>query len=764
MKNFFTFLSILIISLTVYVSFNDLIPSSEKPLDKYDFSIENALDHLRIISKKPHYTGSEYHSVVRDYILNELKNMGLETEIQNQVVTRFCCVGTNTSNIIGTIKGSSNGKSLVLLTHYDSRHHASFGASDAGSGVVTILEGVRSFLSKNTIPINDIHLVFTDAEEIGLLGAQAFVKNHSLVDNIGLVLNFEARGSGGPSYMLMETNGKNGVLISEFINAEPGFPAANSLMYSIYKMLPNDTDLTVFREQANINGFNFAFIGDHFDYHTSLDSFERLDRNTLIHQADYIMSMLNHFSKINLSNLDSENDYVYLNFPILKMLHYPYSWIYPLLIFSIIFFLFIIYLGLAINKLSIQGILNGILALTISLFTCLSITIILWKTISYFNPDYADILHGFTYNGYYYITAFIFLNIFCLFSIYYRFFKNSSGLDLTIMPIGFWLIINVLISIYLKGAAYFIIPVNLVLFSILLIYFSNFKGNKKMLLWTFFSVPLIYIFAPQLKMFPVGLGLDNLFITSFFLVLIFVLLLPVFSNFAFKNQIKNLTLLIAIVFFALAFLNNDYNVNSKKPNSILYYSDLDSKQSYWLSRNENLDEFTSQFFKKNESIQEASFFSSSSKYGTPHKQSALADFIKFSSSDIQILKDTIVENKRNLQLKISPERKINKIDLTTDDPFVLNSMSVQGVEFEIEKSEFKINPGQFLTYYLSYEDKDVTIELDFEENLSPSLNLIETSFDLFESEKFNFKPREDYMMPMPFVNTDAIVLSKKIKL
>ena len=764
MKNFFTFLSILIISLTVYVSFNDLIPSSEKPLDKYDFSIENALDHLRIISKKPHYTGSEYHSVVRDYILNELKNMGLETEIQNQVVTRFCCVGTNTSNIIGTIKGSSNGKSLVLLTHYDSRHHASFGASDAGSGVVTILEGVRSFLSKNTIPINDIHLVFTDAEEIGLLGAQAFVKNHSLVDNIGLVLNFEARGSGGPSYMLMETNGKNGVLISEFINAEPGFPAANSLMYSIYKMLPNDTDLTIFREQANIDGFNFAFIGDHFDYHTSLDSFERLDRNTLIHQADYIMSMLNHFSKINLSNLDSENDYVYLNFPILKMLHYPYSWIYPLLIFSIIFFLFIIYLGLAINKLSIQGILNGILALTISLFTCLSITIILWKTISYFNPDYADILHGFTYNGYYYITAFIFLNIFCLFSIYYRFFKNSSGLDLTIMPIGFWLIINVLISIYLKGAAYFIIPVNLVLFSILLIYFSNFKGNKKMLLWTFFSVPLIYIFAPQLKMFPVGLGLDNLFITSFFLVLIFVLLLPVFSNFAFKNQIKNLTLLIAIVFFALAFLNNDYDVNSKKPNSILYYSDLDSKQSYWLSRNENLDEFTSQFFKKNESIQEASFFSSSSKYGTPHKQSALADFIKFSSSDIQILKDTIVENKRNLQLKISPERKINKIDLTTDDPFVLNSMSVQGVEFEIEKSEFKINPGQFLTYYLSYEDKDVTIELDFEENLSPSLNLIETSFDLFESEKFNFKPREDYMMPMPFVNTDAIVLSKKIKL
>ena len=389
---------------------------------------------------------------------------------------------------------------------------------------------------------------------------------------------------------------------------------------------------------------------------------------------------------------------------------------------------------------------------------------ILWNLIVYLNPDYNDILHGFTYNGYYYIAAFIFLNLFCLISIYYPFFKNSSGLDLTIIPIGFWLIINVLISIYLKGAAYFIIPVNLVLFSILLIYFSNLKENNKMLVWTFFSLPLIYIFAPQLKMFPVGLGLDNLFITSFFLILIFVLLIPIFSNFAFKNQIKNLTLLTSIVFFVIAFSNNDYDINNKKPNSILYYSDLDSKESYWLSRNENLDEFTSQFFEKNKSVQEASFFSSSSKYGTPHKQSALADFIEFTSSEIQILEDTIVGNKRNLKLKITPERKINKIDLTTDDAFVLNSMSVQGVEFEIEKSEFKINPGQFLTYYLSYEDKDVTIELDFEENLSPSLNFIETSFDLIESEKFNFKPREDYMMPMPFVNTDAIVLLKKIKL
>jgi hypothetical protein len=34
-------------------------------------------------------------------------------------------------------------------------------------------------------------------------------------------------------------------------------------MYSIYKMLPNDTDLTVL-ENKSIQGYNFAFIDDHY--------------------------------------------------------------------------------------------------------------------------------------------------------------------------------------------------------------------------------------------------------------------------------------------------------------------------------------------------------------------------------------------------------------------------------------------------------------------------------------------------------------------
>ena len=132
--------------------------------------------HLKNISLNVHHVGSTEHKTVQKYIVAELEKLGLKPHIQTQtVINKKWFAGTTTENIIAKIEGDQNSKSLVLLSHYDSGPHSSFGASDAGSGVVTILEGVRAFLAKNTKPKNDIIIVISDAEELGLLGAQAFV-------------------------------------------------------------------------------------------------------------------------------------------------------------------------------------------------------------------------------------------------------------------------------------------------------------------------------------------------------------------------------------------------------------------------------------------------------------------------------------------------------------------------------------------------------------------------------------------------------------
>ena len=764
MKKYTSLISVIILILTFYWSYSDLIPSkvSNEINSNTEFSIKNAQTHLKIISKEPHYTGSKGHLIVQNYIVNELNKMGLSPKVENQVAINKWRSSTNTANITASIKGYETGKSLVLLSHYDSRHHSSLGASDAGSGVVTILEGIRAFLAKNKKPKNDIHIVFTDAEEIGLIGAQAFIDSSPLAKNIGLVINYEARGSGGPSYMLMETNGKNSQLLTEFIKAKPNYPVANSLMYSIYKMLPNDTDLTIFREYGDINGLNFAFIGDHFDYHTEQDSFERLDIETLIHQADYFTTTLNYFAYSDLSNLNSEVDQVYTNFPFVTLLHFPFSWILPLLIFSVIIFTFLLFIGIKSARMSIKSITSGFIPFLSSLVACLVVSILLWKLIVFLHPSYNDILHGFTYNGYQYIIAFSFLNFWIVFKIYQSFFLKHKGVDLLVAPLFFWIILNFLIFIYLKGAAYFIVPVYFALLILGLLIFLKNNKSLKVILATLLSVPLVYIFAPQLRMFPVGLGLSNLFITGGFIVLMFGLLVPVF-----KSISSNKFYIIAIgfcsfLFFLMASFNSDYNVNNRKPNSIVFINDVDKNESYWATYDNVLDDFTQQFFEDyivQDNLNDKAFFS---KYNTSYKHYNKTANRSIKPSNIVKVRDSVIDDLRYITLIIKPQRLINKFSLYSDEPISFENIGIQNV-FVNKGDELKSIRNLFTYYYTPYDD-NLKIDLVINKEIKPSLQILETSFDLLSNTLFDIKPRSEYMMAMPFVTNDAVITKQKINL
>ena len=98
--------------------------------------------------------------------------------------------------MIAWLPGIANSKAVMLVAHYDSVPNGT-GASDDGAGVVALLETVRAV--KSTAPLkNDVIFLFTDGEETGLLGANAFISEHPWAKDVGLVLNFEAREICGP--------------------------------------------------------------------------------------------------------------------------------------------------------------------------------------------------------------------------------------------------------------------------------------------------------------------------------------------------------------------------------------------------------------------------------------------------------------------------------------------------------------------------------------------------------------------------------------
>ncbi|MEQ6124364.1 M20/M25/M40 family metallo-hydrolase [Pseudotenacibaculum sp. MALMAid0570] len=764
MKKYTSLISFLIIILGAYWGFYDQKPITVKsPKNETEFSIENALSHLKNISKEVHHVGTPGHKRVQDYLLSELQKLGLSPFVQTQtVINEKWVAGTTVENVLAKIDGKEDGKALLLLSHYDSNPNIAIGASDAGSGVVTILEGIRAFLAKGEQPKNDIIILISDAEELGLLGAKAFVDHHPWASDVGLVLNFEARGSGGPSYMLMETNGKNSKMISEFIKANSGYPVSNSLLYSIYKKLPNDTDLTVFRENGNINGFNFAFIGDHFDYHTMQDTFERLDRTTLAHQADYITNTLNYFANSNLNNLNSDVDDVYVNFPILKMLSYPFAWVNTMLIIAAVLLLVLVYFGIVLNKLVLKEILKGFIPSVLSILVCGGVSYVLWMVITSIHCGYADILHGFTYNGYWYIIAFACLNVWLLFWVYKYFTKKENVTSLFIAPITVWLIINFIIPEDFKGAGFLIIPVLIAEIILAISIFTNSQKISRPILFAFLSIPSVYILAPLVKMFPVGLGLKILYVSGIVIALLFGLLIPVINASKSRRAFSKLAGVLAIIFFSIATYYSGFTSTKKKPNSLVYIQNVADSTAFWGTYNQVLDPFINQKLGDNPTKGGIVTANTKSKYNTRFSYHKKADYVTVPTAEVIIESDTVINQSRIVDLVIKPKRKIRKLELVTKERIVFQKLVANTIL--INKGNEYRSRGSFLIYHFGNQDTELRLQMTLGLEEIPEIIINEISDDLLSNSDFTIQPRSEEMMPMPFVTNDAIISALQLKL
>lgn len=758
MKKTTSVLTLLLILLAIYWSFKSLMPNYTSDLEKAktDFSTDRALAHVKAISEEPHGVGFDGHEKAKQYIINQLTNLGVETTVQEGYTAGDWANLSKAENILARIKGSEDGKALVLLTHYDSSPHSSLGASDAGSGVATILEGVRAFLAQNQQPKNDIIILITDAEELGLNGADLFVKNHPWAKEVGLVLNFEARGSGGPGYMLMETNRGNGNLIKEFIAANPEYPVTNSLAYSIYKMLPNDTDLTVFREDADIEGFNFAFIDDHFDYHTVRDNYERLDRNTLAHQGSYLMPLLAHFSKADLGQMKSLNDYVYFNIPFFKMVSYPFDWIWLMFGLAVCMFLVFLVLGFRKNVLHIKDILKGFLPLLVSLAINGVVGYYGWTVLKWLYPSYADMLHGFTYNGHAYILAFALFSVGVCFYAYHK-FRVVKTPNLLVAPIFLWLIICALVAKYLPGAAFFIIPVfgALVAFYILI-----HQKNPNAFLLVFLGIPALFIFSPLVQMFPVGLGLKMMVAATLLTTLTFFLLLPVFTRY--KNQlgIALLSLLLSVGFFVSAHMTSNFTKDNARPTSLLYVMDLDEQTSKWATYDRVISDWTAQYIGENKTVPERlSENTISSKYGSGFTYVSEAPAKNILGPKLEISRDTVIGENRILDFCVIPQRNVNRLELFTND-IQISKATVNGIALSDYFLENR-NRGKLVTHYICNNDyTDIVLEIPKDAVLE--LTLYEASNDLLENNQFSIPKRPEDNIPKPFILNDAILTTQTV--
>ncbi|MEO8452657.1 MAG: M28 family peptidase, partial [Gemmatimonadota bacterium] len=288
-----------------------------------EFSAERAMRHVRAMAERPHPTGSADNARVRAYLVAELTALGLTPEIQEAtgVGTRYQVAG-RVYNVLARVAGTSpRGPAVLLMAHYDGVEAAPAAGDDA-AGSSMVLETLRALRAGPPL-VHDVIALFTDGEEAGLLGAAAFVREHRWAADAGagVTLNFDNRGTGGRVFMF-ETGAGN-LDVVRVLRGAPGV-SATSLMVTVYRTLPNDTDLS---EVALLNGpaLNFAFAAGVERYHTTEDDVAHLDPGSVQSGGAQMLALARAFGTGPLPRPHT-GDAVFFDFPLLGVIYYPESW------------------------------------------------------------------------------------------------------------------------------------------------------------------------------------------------------------------------------------------------------------------------------------------------------------------------------------------------------------------------------------------------------------------------------------------------------
>ena len=337
---------------------------SHKAADYEGFSSARVVEDIAVISKEHHSVAHpEERAKVREYLVERLQGLGADTV---KLYGYDSLVGPKNRHVVYTFdadnilaefapeNASENTPYLMFVAHYDSRYSQpmpkqdtvwSYGAADDGYGVGVTLETVSQLLKHRADWKQGVKVLFTDAEEVGMYGMTAqWENNKEVFDNVGLMVNIEARGPWGPA-LLFETCPGNEKIMDLYADASK-YHYTYSLTTVVYTFMPNFTDFTIVKDY--IPGMNFSTITDVNHYHTDKDNFSNISEKSIQHYGEQILPIAQEYvTNAEYADKDyfrSEKDTVNFTVPVLGLFNFSKT-VY-MVINIVVFLLFLLVFGL----------------------------------------------------------------------------------------------------------------------------------------------------------------------------------------------------------------------------------------------------------------------------------------------------------------------------------------------------------------------------------------------------------------------------------
>jgi hypothetical protein len=642
-----------------------------------EFSAERAFRHVQATAREPHAMGTPEHARVRDYLLSQLRALKLELEIQETAVAhrRGGSVGY-VYNLVGRLRGKQSGKAVLMLAHYDSQPNAR-GAADDLSSVAAILETARALTQSESLQ-HDVIFLISDGEEYGLFGAQAFLR-HPWVKDVRFVMNLEARGVRGPA-MTFEISSENGWAVEALAKAAP-YPAASSLMYEIYRSLPNSTDFTVFRD-AGYSGINSAYIDGFVHYHKLTDAVENLDLGSLQHHGSNLLAMTRHVANQPLDTVKAP-DKVFFNTVGFHMVHYP-MWLNGWLV-GLLGVVLVMVLILSVRK-GVATVWQSLAGMGLFLLIMLVVTALFWPiTVAVregFPPAYhlrilPDSPFAFNYyiNGIYgsdrFLVAYALLTVGLaglLIRLVLRWIRPYSLL----MGVYALIYTVVLMQVFLLPASTYLFLFPL-LFSVLgtggVLALNLVKRDNTLthrLLMGAAAFPAVVLLSPLVRMLFVTFDLQMPFVVAVALLIVLLgLLLPIGFGIERALRYRNGPT-AALVTLGLGVLVTVWAIYAEQPSpqqplhsQVSYYLDADTNKAYWMSHSQTTDHWNRQFFPNPTLSNFAQFYPAGQtqrQFGQAQRLVNEARTLLLPAPTAEVLTDSSSATARRLRLRIRSPR------------------------------------------------------------------------------------------------------------
>jgi hypothetical protein len=645
------------LAIVVGVAIACLVPPAVEPASAPagDFSAARAFEHLKVIAREPHPTGSVANVKVRDYLIQQLTKAGFEVQVQRTSIASLLDIFSGPyaagtiENVLVRLKGSASTGVVLLMAHYDSVG-AGPGATDDGSGVVTLLETLRALKSSSPLR-NDLVFLFTDGEELGGVGSQGFVSEHAWAKEVSAIWNLDSGGSCGVADVDFGKGGALGILKPVIPH-----PLTTSLSQELAKLGPQGGDDTLVFDPAKVTIAKASYGGCYYRYHTAKDDLETIDLRSVQHLGIYTLAVVREWCNSNLKETTPLPDSVF--FSILGgIVSYPVATARPIGILLVLAYVIVVLFGFKRAKLSLHGFGLGILLWAITGCACSGLAALAWwtlKALHLVNFSYSS-----AYNAENYGEAFIVLSLAAASALYLLFRRKTNAADSAMGGLFWCLILAVLSSWFAPGASFpFVWPLGFGLVS-LAISFGIQPKTVADILSLLCSIPAVLIFAPLIIYSIFHLAGDPgpmLIVSVIVTVVCLAFLAPQLESLDALGGIRlSFALgLIGVGLLAWGALHSGYDRRHPRPGTIAYWLNTDTGSSSWISLDEQPDSWTSQFLTSRITSDTLSIFASP---GGDRVLRSSAPLLRLNAPQITLLNDSSVAGARMLRFRLTSERQ-----------------------------------------------------------------------------------------------------------